>query len=67
MQNSTAPAFTIDSMLTIKQTEELFNVSRSTVMRWAKEGKLEKLSFGINTSRITGKSVAALIQSARNG
>lgn len=69
MQNQPAAptAFTIDSMLTIKEAQDLFRVSRSTIMRWVSEGKLEKLTFSISMARITGSSVQALIQSARQG
>lgn len=42
---------------TIAETMATLRVSRSTVMRWADSGKLEKINLGPGSARITTASI----------
>lgn len=42
---------------TIEETMQTLRISRSTVNRWASQGKLTKLSIGPNSARITTASI----------
>jgi excisionase family DNA binding protein len=48
-------------VMTIAQTERALSISRSTVNRWVKEGKLTKVVLGYGSVRITTDSVYTLI------
>lgn len=49
---------------TIQQTMQALGISRSTVNRWAAEGKLRKVSIGPNSARITTDSIYSLLEPA---
>ena len=44
----------------IKETQHLLSVSKSTVLRWIKERKLEAVKFG-KATRITSASIEQLL------
>jgi excisionase family DNA binding protein len=60
MQEKKQASQTRPLVMTIAEAGVALGISRSTVNRWAKEGKLVKRSFGRNTARITTDSVYAL-------
>ena len=45
---------------TIAETMETLRISRSTVNRWAREGRLQKMSLGPGSARITTASINAI-------
>ena len=47
----------------IEETQRLLSVSKSTVLRWIKENKLEAVKFG-KATRITRTSIERLLEEA---
>ncbi|MBS7063578.1 MAG: helix-turn-helix domain-containing protein [Haemophilus parainfluenzae] len=50
----------VEKYYTVKELEERLSVSRSTLDRLAKNGKLQKVKFG-NKTLFTGRSVNAYL------
>lgn len=53
----------VEKYYTVRELEERLSVSRSTLDRLAKSGKLEKVKFG-NKTLFTGRSVNACLSMA---
>jgi excisionase family DNA binding protein len=50
---------------TINATAALLRVSRNTVYRFAREGKLVRIQIGENSSRITEESIRSLVDGGK--
>lgn len=53
--------------LTVKEAAERLKVSRVTLYRWAREGRLAIYKFGPKTARVRWEDVEALAQKAPGG
>lgn len=64
MQEKKQAAHTRPLLMTIAEAGVALGISRPTVNRWAKAGRLVKVSLGRNTARITTESVYSLANAA---
>ena len=54
-----------DEWLTVTEAARFLGVSRSTLYRWSKMGKLPIYRIGIRVSRIKRKDIARMLEEAK--